>query len=100
MTTRHFDVVVVGAGNAGLVAALAASEVGARVLVLEAAGESERGGNSRFSGGIFRFVHDGLESLRPLLGDSTDRCLDRVKFAGYGGDRYITDWMATPCGWR
>src|SRR5258708_1937304 len=98
MTTRHFDVVVVGAGNAGLVAALAASEVGARVLVLEAAGKSERGGNSRFSGGIFRFVHDGLESLRPLLGGSSDRWLDRVKVAGYGRDRYINDWMATSAG--
>ena len=44
-----FDVAVVGAGNAGLCAALSARERGARVLVLEAAPEAERGGNSRFT---------------------------------------------------
>ncbi|MBV9587256.1 MAG: FAD-binding protein, partial [Alphaproteobacteria bacterium] len=33
---KEYDVVVVGAGNAGMCAALAAQENGARVLVLEA----------------------------------------------------------------
>ena len=40
-----YDVVVVGAGNAALCAALAARENGALVLILEAAPEHERGGN-------------------------------------------------------
>ena len=64
------DVVVVGAGNAGLVAALAAREAGASVIVLESASRKERGGNSYFSGGIFRTAHYGLVSLAPLLGDA------------------------------
>lgn len=38
------DVIVFGGGNAGLVAALAANEVGVRVAVLEAAPKEERGG--------------------------------------------------------
>ncbi|HYY99916.1 MAG TPA: FAD-dependent oxidoreductase, partial [Candidatus Binatia bacterium] len=63
MDAHEVDVVVVGAGNAALVAALTAHEAGARVLVLEAAPEVERGGNSRFSGGIFRTAHDGLDHL-------------------------------------
>ena len=42
----EYDVVVVGAGNAGMCAALAARESGARVLVLEAAPFDERGGNT------------------------------------------------------
>lgn len=67
MTPIETDVIVVGAGNAALVTALAAADEGASVVVLEAANAGERGGNSRFSGGLFRFPHDGLESLRPLV---------------------------------
>ncbi len=59
-----FDVVVVGAGNAALCAALAAHEGGARVLVLEKAPEEEKGGNSYFTAGGFRFAHEGLDDVR------------------------------------
>ncbi len=51
MIAGEYDVVVVGAGNAGMCAALAAREQGARVLVLEAAPFDERGGNSRYTAG-------------------------------------------------
>ena len=53
MDNRTADVIVVGAGNAALTAALAAREQGCDVLVVEAAPRELRGGNSRFSGGIF-----------------------------------------------
>ena len=46
---RRCHVVVVGAGNAALTAALAAREKGADVLVVEKAPLKERGGNSRFT---------------------------------------------------
>ncbi len=58
-----YDVVVAGAGNAALCAALSARENGAKVLVLERAPESEKGGNSYFTAGGFRFAHDGLEDV-------------------------------------
>lgn len=49
-----YEVVVVGHGLAGLAAALAAREAGARVVVVEKSPEADRGGHTRFSGGVFR----------------------------------------------
>ncbi len=85
------DVVVVGAGNAALVAALAAHEAGAKVLVLEAAPKEQRGGNSRFSGGIFRFAHDGLDHLMPLLTEEGARWAEKVTIEPYEPTRFHAD---------
>lgn len=95
MSSHHFDVVVVGAGNAGLTAALAAQEAGARVLVLEAASFEQRGGNSRFTGGIFRTTHEGLEAIKPVLHSDSDKYLDKVTVGPYTVEDYTTDWSST-----
>lgn len=76
-----WDVIVVGAGNAAICAALSATEQGARVLVLEKAPFDERGGNSLFTAGGFRFVHDGLEDLRQDILD--DLSEDEVAQIGH-----------------
>ncbi len=91
-------VIVVGAGNAALVAALSAHDAGARVTVLEASSEAERGGNSRFSGGIFRVVHGGLDELTEFLHESNNRWLDKVTVGPYPRERFLADWMATSAG--
>jgi tricarballylate dehydrogenase len=73
MDQKEFDVVVVGAGNAALCAAISAKENGANVLVLEKAPEDEKGGNSYFTAGGFRFAHDGLDDVRQdILVDLSD----------------------------
>jgi tricarballylate dehydrogenase len=63
------DVIVVGAGNAGLCAAHAARERGARVLVLEKAPRAWTGGNSAFTAGAMRLAHGGLDDVRDLVED-------------------------------
>jgi tricarballylate dehydrogenase len=87
------EVVVVGAGNAALTAALAAREAGAQVLVLEKAAYEDRGGNSRFTGGIVRFAHGGLEDILPLVPDLTEAEIARLDVEPYSADTYINDVM-------
>jgi tricarballylate dehydrogenase len=88
---RH-DVVVVGGGNAALCAALAAREGGARVLLLEKAPEAQRGGNSFFTAGGFRFAHQGLEDLRQdVLVDLTPGEAASVEVGPYGEDAFFDD---------
>ncbi|MEI9478986.1 MAG: FAD-binding protein, partial [Deltaproteobacteria bacterium] len=62
------DVLVVGGGNAGLVASLEAHSRGANVLLMEKAPKTLRGGNSRFSGGLFRIAYPrGTKDFEPLV---------------------------------
>jgi len=65
------DVIVIGTGTAGLVAALQARQDGADVLALEKTPENTSGGDSRMSGGIF-FVpgKDTPESREAFIDDN------------------------------
>src|SRR5215510_11364829 len=87
------EVVVVGAGNAALTAALAAREAGAKVLVLEKAPYDDRGGNSRFTGGIVRFALRGLEDILSLVPDLTEAEISRLEVEPYSADTYFDDIM-------
>lgn len=85
------DVIVVGAGNAAMSAALVAREAGASVVMLEASPEQERGGNSTYTGGFFRFPYDGLADLEPMLNDESRRWIDRVDVVPYPNSRFRAD---------
>ena len=87
--TRH--VIVVGGGNAAMCAALAASETGAAVTLLERAPFELRGGNSRFTAGAMRAVYDGAADLVRLMPDLTPAELARTDFGRYGADDFFDD---------
>ena len=85
------DVAIVGAGNAALCAALAAAEAGANVVVLEAAPEVERGGNSAYTAGAMRTVYDGVADVRKLVPDIGDEDAKNTDFSSYSFDEYFDD---------
>ena len=85
------DVLVVGAGNAALCAALSAAEAGASVVVLERAPRDESGGNSRFTAGAIKCVYDGVEDLRRLMPDLTDDEVAMTDFGEHPEQRFYDD---------
>ena len=85
------DVLVIGAGNAALCAAISAHENGARVLMLEAAPFEERGGNSHFTGGAFRFAYRGVEDLITVLPSLANEDLSNVDFGTYTEEQFFDD---------
>ncbi len=85
------DVVVVGAGNAGLCAALAARDEGAEVLVLERAPREARGGNSAFTGGVMRFAFETAEDIVALVPDLSEAELAGSDFGSYPVDVFFDD---------
>ena len=90
---NNFDVVVVGAGSAALNAALSAKEQGSKVLVLEKAPEHLRGGNSYFTGGLFRFAYSGLEEIVTLLPEVGTEEQDRIDVGSYNNSDFYADVM-------
>lgn len=84
-------VVVVGAGNAGMCAALAAREHGAEVTVLERAPEAERGGNTAFTAGAMRFPFNGVDDLWTLMPDMAQSLVAKTDFGSYDEASFMQD---------
>src|SRR3954471_17640463 len=91
LSQQRPDVLVIGAGNAALCAAISAHENGARVLMLEAAPFEERGGNSHFTGGAFRFAYRGVEDLIKVLPSLVNEDLSNVDFGTYTEEQFFDD---------
>ncbi|KAA1286235.1 MAG: FAD-binding dehydrogenase [SAR202 cluster bacterium] len=90
---KNYDVVVVGAGNAALTAALAAASEGAKVAILEKAPEHLRGGNSYFTGGLFRFAYNGIEDISELLPAITSDEKENIDVGSYKESEFYSDVM-------
>ena len=75
----EFDVIVLGAGLAGYSAALAAAEVGAKVLLAEKC--SEGGGSTVLSGGLIALANTPLQQKLGIK-DSPDLLLDDLRTIG------------------
>ncbi len=87
-----FDTVVVGAGLAGTVAALAAAEFGQRVLLVEQSDFAPGGGNTPMSGGVLHTV------LAPMT-DPPDVLVERIMVATGGTSRRdLVESYASGCG--
>lgn len=93
MAGGGYEVIVVGAGNAGLSAALAAQQMGTRVLLLEKCPRSSRGGNTRFSGGGFRFTYNGIDDMRPMLPELSDDEASKLEVGSYRAADFFEDVM-------
>jgi tricarballylate dehydrogenase len=102
MSGQSCDVVVVGGGNAAMCAALSARETGASVLVLERAPEDQRGGNTAYTGGGFRMVHEGVETVRSVVPDLSHGEIENTDFGEYTPEQYlddlgrVTQWYCDP----
>ncbi|MCP8616323.1 FAD-dependent tricarballylate dehydrogenase TcuA [Salirhabdus salicampi] len=93
----QYDVVVVGAGNAALTAAISAKQRGANVLVLEKSTEELRGGNTRFTGGIFRCTYNSMDELAEIVGEDND-VSDQVTATPYSEEDFTNDIQRTAGG--
>lgn len=98
--SEPFDVLVMGAGLAGSVAAVRARQEGARVLLLERAPDATSAGNTRLSGGSLHAAGGHLDDAAEEIAVRIDRVTDggadpdlRDAFAGSAGHafRWLTD---------
>jgi len=74
-------------------AAIAATERGREVLVIEKAHPDLAGGNTAYTAGAMRFVYDGNDDLMPLLLDPDDPRLARTDFGQYTARQFEDDLL-------
>ena len=58
-------------------------------MMLEAAPMEERGGNSHFTGGAFRFAYRGVEDLTAVLPALANEDLSDVDFGTYTEEQFF-----------
>ena len=86
-----YDVIVVGAGNAAMAAALTARHHGAKVVVLEAADPENAGGNTRYAAGQMRTTYRGVDDLLQIISDLSESEIASSDFGSYLREHYLED---------
>jgi tricarballylate dehydrogenase len=98
----EYDVAVIGGGNAGLCAALAARHGGARVIVLEGAPRDFRGGNSRHTRNL-RCAHPAPTAVLTEAYSEDEFLADLLRATGSETDatlaRLLVDRSTGCAGW-
>ena len=93
-----YDVIIIGAGIAGLVTANRAAQLGQRVVVLEKSTEEKYLCNSRYAYGTFHINFTGLDTAEDELVDKIDTATagfarkDLARAVAKDGRRLIT-WL-------
>ena len=88
-----FDIVIIGAGNAALTAALSAHEHGATVAVIEKAPREFRGGNTRFTGGVFRAAYQGVGDMGEIVPATLTPEFRDLQVGYYSESQFYDDLM-------
>jgi tricarballylate dehydrogenase len=90
--TERCDIIVIGGGSAAFDAAVSASKAGAhKIVMLEKAPEAEYGGNARYSGTGFRFVHKGGEEIRQFIPDVPEELFRKMHITAYTAAEFMAD---------
>lgn len=85
------DVVVIGAGNAAMCAAIAARENGAKTIVLEKSPEKEKGGNTTYTHGSIRFAYNNNEEIKQIIPDLEEEDFKITDFGSYSEEQFYDD---------
>ncbi|MFJ8235157.1 FAD-dependent tricarballylate dehydrogenase TcuA [Ureibacillus sp. NPDC094379] len=85
------DVVVIGAGNAAMCAAISASENGAKVIVLEKSPEQEKGGNTTYTHGSIRFAYNDQNDIKEIIPDMEEEDFHITDFGSYTEEQFYED---------
>jgi precorrin 3B synthase CobZ len=96
--SQDWDVLVVGGGNAGFSAAISAAEQLSkggveqpRVLIIDKCPESWAGGNSYFTAGAMRCVHDGLPDVLALVNNVDAETAQKIDLDPYTSEDFLND---------
>ncbi|HEV7956481.1 MAG TPA: FAD-dependent oxidoreductase, partial [Marisediminicola sp.] len=89
--SNHYDVIVIGGGNAGFSAAHAAAERGRRVVLLERGERDMAGGNSFYTAGATRMNHAGLDDIIDFV--EPDARHEITEVPPYSPEEYLDDLL-------